>query len=148
MATQLTNKQKKEWARVLYLRENMTQIEIADKVGISRTSLSKWVRDGKWEEMKVGLTMTKDEQIQNLYRQIAEINALIATKENGKRFPSTAEADTIGKISSAIKKLEGDTGIADYVSVGIKFIEFIRKADVAGAKEVTALWDAFIKEQI
>ena len=146
--TQLTNKQKKEWARVLFLRENMAQQEIADKVGISRRSLSKWMREGKWEEMKVGLTLTKDEQIQNLYRQIAEINGAIALREAGKRFASTAEADTIGKISAAIKKLEGDIGIADYVAVGIKFIEFIRRMDLDKAKEVTTLWDAFIREQM
>lgn len=150
MATQLTNKQKKEWAKVLFLKENLTQQEIADKVSSSRTSVSKWIKEGKWEEMKVGLTLTKDEQIQNIYRQIAEINSAIANRKNeeGKRYATASEADTIGKLSAAVKKLEVDIGIADYVSVGIKFIEWIRKTDLDKAKEVTKLWDIFIKEQI
>lgn len=148
MATQLTNRQKKEWAKLLYLRENITQQEIADKVGVSRVSMSKWVKDGKWEELKVGLTLTKDEQIQNLYRQIAEINRTIASRKDGERYATTSEADTIGKISAAIKKLEGDIGIADFVSVGIRFIEFVRRADLDKAKDVTVLWDTFIKAQM
>ena len=32
----LTNAQKKEWAKTLYLKENLTQQEIADRVGVSR----------------------------------------------------------------------------------------------------------------
>ena len=51
----LTNAQKKEWAKTLYLKENLTQQEIADRVGVSRVSVSNWVRAGKWEEQKVGL---------------------------------------------------------------------------------------------
>ena len=46
----LTNAQKKEWAKTLYLKENLTQQEIADRVGVSRVSVSNWVRAGKWEE--------------------------------------------------------------------------------------------------
>jgi len=145
---QLTSKQKRDWARILYLKENMTQQEIAERIGSSRVSVSKWIKEGKWEEMKVGLTMTKDEQIQNIYRQIAGINDAIKNRPEGQRYANPSEADTIGKLSSAVKKLEGDIGIADIVSVGIRFIEWIRKADLQKAKDVTALWDAFIKEQM
>ena len=74
----LTNAQKKEWAKTLYLKENLTQQEIADRVGVSRVSVSNWVRAGKWEEQKVGLTLTRQEQVANLYRQVAEINKAIA----------------------------------------------------------------------
>ena len=47
----LTNQQKKDWAKTLYLRENLTQQEIADRVGVSRVSVSNWIRTGKWEEL-------------------------------------------------------------------------------------------------
>lgn len=94
--------------------------------------------------------MAKDEQIHNIYRQIAEMNTSIANRksEDGPRYATTAEAVTIGKLSEAVKKLEGDIGIADFISVGIKFIEWIRQSDLDRAKEVTNLWDTFIKEQM
>ena len=40
MATDLTIAQKKEYAGVLYLKDNPTQQEIAEKVGVSRQTLS------------------------------------------------------------------------------------------------------------
>ena len=87
----LTNAQKKEWAKTLYLKENLTQQEIADRVGVSRVSVSNWVRAGKWEEQKVGLTLTRQEQVANLYRQVAEINKAIAERPEGERFPSSKQ---------------------------------------------------------
>ena len=53
--TNLTSKQKKEWARQLYLdgTQVFTQQEIAEKVGISRKTLSKWVVDEKWNELRI-----------------------------------------------------------------------------------------------
>ena len=74
MATELTIAQKKEYAGVLYLKDNLTQQEIAEKVGVSRQTLSKWIKAEKWEERKVGVTLTREEQISNLHRQVAEIN--------------------------------------------------------------------------
>ena len=130
MAKDLSNTQKKEWAKTLNLKENLTQQEIADRVGVSRITVNRWIADGKWEEQKVGLTLTREEQVSNLYRQVAEINRKIAEKPEGERFASTSEADILGKLSAAIRKMETDVGIADIISVQTKFIEFLRPIDL------------------
>ena len=36
---ELTAQQKKDYARMLYLKDNLTQQEIAEKVGVSRDSM-------------------------------------------------------------------------------------------------------------
>ena len=102
---ELTNAQKKEWAKTLYLRENLTQQEIAERVGVSRVTVSNWVRTGKWEEQKVGLTLTRQEQVANLYRQVAEINRAISQRPEGERFASSKEADILGKLSASIRNM-------------------------------------------
>lgn len=145
MSRELTNKQKKEWAKTLYLRENLTQQEIADRVGASRVSVSKWVRDGKWEEQRAGITLTREEQIRSLYRQVAAINKAIEERPEGERFATSAEADIIGKLSKSIKQMETEVGIADVISVMTRFIDFLRPIDIEKAKEATRLTDAFIK---
>ena len=119
----LTNAQKKEWAKTLYMRENLTQQEIAERVGVSRVTVSNWVRAGKWEEQKAGLTLTRQEQVANLYRQVAEINRAISARAEGERFPNSKEADILGKLSAAIRNMEQETGIADIISVLTGFIE-------------------------
>lgn len=144
----LNNSQKKQWAQTLYLRENLTQLEIAERVGVSRVTVSKWVRDGKWEEQKAGITLTRQEQVANLYRQVAEINRTIATRHEGERFPNSKEADILGKLSAAIRNMEQETGIADVISVLTAFIEWLRPLDLDKAKEITRLADAFIKDKL
>nr|DAK81980.1 MAG TPA: Transcriptional regulator, contains sigma factor-related N-terminal domain [Caudoviricetes sp.] len=146
--TTLNNSQKKQWAQTLYLRENLTQLEIAERVGVSRVTVSKWVRDGKWEEQKAGITLTRQEQVANLYRQVAEINRTIATRHEGERFPNSKEADILGKLSAAIRNMEQETGIADIISVLTAFIEWLRPLDLDKAKEITRLADAFIKDKL
>lgn len=141
----LTNQQKKDWAKTLYLKESLTQQEIADRVGVSRVSVSNWIRSGKWEEQRTALTLTREEQVQALYRQVAEINRAIAARPEGNRFATSQEADIIGKLSKSIKQMETEVGIADIISVSTKFIEFLRPIDLEKAKEVTRLVDAFIK---
>lgn len=144
----LTSQQKKEWALSLFIKDNLTQAEIAEKVGVSRQTVNRWASAEKWEERRVGVTMTREQQIGNLYKQIAEINRVIASRPEGQRFATAAEADSITKLTTAIKKLETDAGIADIISVGIKFINWLRPYDLDKSKEFLKLWDAFIKDNI
>ncbi len=148
MAADLTNAQKKEWAKTLYLRENLTQQEIADRVGVSRVTVSNWVRSGKWEEQKAGLTLTRQEQVANLYRQVAEINRSISARAEGERFPNSKEADILGKLSAAIRNMEQEMAIADIISALTGFIEWLRPLDLDKAKELTRLADAYIKDKL
>lgn len=145
---ELSNAQKKDWAKTLYLRENLTQQEIADRVGCSRVTVSNWVRAGKWEQQKAGLTLTRQEQVASLYRQVAEINRAIASREDGQRFATSKEADILGKLASAIDRMEQEAGIAEIIGVLSKFVDWLRPLDLEKAKEVTRLADAFIKDRL
>lgn len=144
----MTNVQKKEIAGILYLQGNLTQQEVAEKVGVSRRTVGTWATAGKWEEMKAGLTMTREQQIINLQRQIAEINNLIAERPAGERFATPAEAATIAKLSAAIDKLEKDAGLKDLISSATRFLVWLRAMDVNKAKEFGTLWDQFIRSTI
>lgn len=137
----LTSQQKKEWAGMLYLKDNLTQQEIAEKVGVSRQTIARWAKEDKWEELKVGITMSREQQI-------AEINKVVTSRPEGQRFTNAAEADTINKLTSAIKKLETDVGISDIISVGMKFVNWLRPYDLDRSKEYLKLWDAFIKDSL
>jgi transcriptional regulator with XRE-family HTH domain len=148
MATKKDREQKKELAKMLFLHETLTQKEIAARVEVSEVTLSKWANAENWESYKVSITMTKDEQLKNLYRQLNEINNSILQKDEGKRFASASEADTITKLTNAIEKMEGDVGIADMVSVNKKFLTWLRKFDLAKAQEIAPLYDSFIKDNI
>lgn len=148
MASNITNEQKKELAKILYTKENLTQAEIADRVGTSRVTIGKWIKSENWEKLKVSITITKEEQIKNLYRQLTELNEVIGNREQGERYPSTAEADTISKLANAIKKMETEVGLGDIVSVLSDFLKWMRTLDLNKTKELAPIFDAFVKSKL
>lgn len=148
MAKELSNKQKKDWAKMLFVKEHLTQKEIAERVGISTVTMTKWVKTEKWEALKTSISVTREEQLANLYRQVAEINNNIAKKEAGLRYATAEEANMINKLASAIEKMEKETGISDIISVSIGFLNWLRKTSIQQAKELSTLFDEYIKNQL
>ena len=143
---QLSSKQKKDWAKTVYLNEHLTQKEIAERVGISAKTMSKWIAAEKWETLKTSLTITREEQLANLYRQVAAINEAIASREKNERFANSKEADIINKLATAINRMEQETGLVEAVSVCKKILKWIRTSDPDKAKEMSFIFDTFIKE--
>ena len=145
--TNLTSKQEKEWARQLYLdgTQVFTQQEIAEKVGISRKTLSKWVVDEKWNELRISITMTKEQSIKRLHKQLEDLLFIIETRPMGERHATPDESSTISKLTTAIEKLETEVGVQDVIQVSIKVIEFVKKYDMEKAKEIADIFDQFIK---
>ena len=137
----------REHARLLFMQGEPQKV-IAEKVGVSRRTVGKWIADGKWEELKAGITMTREQQIMNLQRQIAEVNRVIGERPVGERYATTTEAATIAKLSAAIDKLEKDAGLKDLVSAGTRFLVWLRAVDINKAKEFGELWDRFIRSAI
>lgn len=144
----ISRQQQKEFARTLYLRENLTQAEIAERVGVSRQTVIRWVGAEKWDELKASISMTAEEQIRNLQRQVIEINNSILNRESGNRYANAREADTIVKLTTAINKLQTEAGIHEIVGVGAAFVDFMRPIDLEKAQEFTRLFDAFIKAKM
>lgn len=144
----MTNTEKKEWAQLLFVHQKMTQKEIAEKVGASEVTISKWVNDGNWAKLKTSLVMTKQEQLARLYNQVSELNDHIESREEGLRFANSREADVITKLASAIKSLESDISLAEVINVFVSFNEFCRSVTtIEEVKKMVVLQDSFIRNK-
>lgn len=143
-----SNINKKDIAKDLYLKGGCTQEEIAAKVGTTRQTVSRWAREGKWEELRASFTISTENILAGMIRQVSEIQNQANARKEGERSFTSKEADTVVKITSAIKNLQNDAGITDIVNVGIKFTNWLRGIDIEKAKEYNELWDLFIKDQL
>lgn len=141
------NIDRKDIAKTLFVNGEFTQEEIAAKVGTTRQTVSRWAKEGAWDELKASLTITPGQIIAQFHRQIMEINNRIAQREQGQRFASAAEADALAKLAGAVRKLESDIGVADCVSVAMRFLSWLRPLDAEAARRFADLLDAFIKDQ-
>jgi DNA-binding XRE family transcriptional regulator len=138
----------KEWAKILYTKDNRTQKDIAATIGVSPKTVNQWVADGKWDSIKKSLLKTKEEQLKELYAQLDEFNLYIKNKPEGMRFPDSKEADALKKITSSCKDLESELGINTIIDVFIEFLNFLRPIDFTKAQEIADLQDEFIKRKM
>jgi DNA-binding XRE family transcriptional regulator len=138
----LRKAQEKEFAKSLYIGGGITQKEIAERISVTEKTLTKWIKDGKWESLKKSLLTTKQNQLAFLYDQLDFINTDISKRDY--KVAVGKEADTIIKLTAAINRLETETSIGDTVEVARNFIEFVRPQDLELAKTITNFFDVFI----
>jgi hypothetical protein len=136
--------QKKEWAKLLYLQGDMLQKEISQRVETSEQTLCKWIKTEGWEHQRTSLIITKEAQLCLIYDQLAMLNKAIKDSKDGYATPG--QADTLIKYAAAIRTLETEVALADVIEVAKRFVNFLRPIDLEKAKDVTRLFDAFIKE--
>ena len=130
---QLNITQRKEWAKLVYLKENVTQQELAERVGVSRNTINKWCRE--WEGLKLNLLQTREERIASTLAQLNELDQSIAAKDEGKRFPTTSEADIRRKLTADLEALEQDASVRDIYNVSRDLLDWLKARDLDKAKE-------------
>ena len=84
----MTNDKKKTLAKDIYLLGQYTFEEIAEKVGSTRQTISKWCKEGQWEDLKAGMTVSREQILKGMYSQVNEINKAIQQKDAGQRYAS------------------------------------------------------------
>lgn len=140
----MTNEKRKEWAKLLFTKEQMSQKDIAEKVGVTPQTVNRWVKKENWETLRVSLSVTREEQLRHLYSHLSEINANIASRPEGERFPNAKEADTITKLSSSIDKLERESGIGEVISSFSQLVRWLRDRNLEEAQRIAPTLDEYV----
>lgn len=135
----LSNKDKKEWAKLIFLKEHKTQKEIAATVGVSEVTMSKWVKE--WEHLKLNLLQTREERLASTLIQLANLDKAIA--EVG--FPDSKQADIRRKLTADLEALEQEASIRDVVEVGKRILAYVRPLNAEQAAIIGAVFDDYIK---
>lgn len=143
---------KRSLARTLFM-SGMEQAEIAEKVGISRVTISKWcVADG-WKEARAAKNITRPELVNKL---LLTIDALI-TQVNSSNDPQLIAGlgDKLAKLSSVIEKLDKKASVVDAIEVFMafsKWLEFRSQTDPEVTpglmKVINKYQDLYITEQM
>ncbi len=139
----LENEQRRELARMYYL-QGMTQKEIADKVGVSRNTISAWIKEDGWDSFRAAKTITRKELIHKMLQQI-----------NDKLESKDWTADEIVKAASAIEKLDKQTNIVTVTEVFIAYNTWLvgrmqvdKELTPELVKAINRYQDLFIGEQL
>ena len=144
-----TREQKKAFAKTLFLTEKgITQKEVAKRSGATEATVSKWCREGKWEELRTAMQGSREEHLAWLNAQLAALRGAVEKRGEGKGYVTSREADTVAKIAGAIHKIEGGSSLSMKVEIGKLFLVWLRANDPGKALEFLPLYDMFIKDSM
>lgn len=75
--------EKKEYAKLLFIKEKLTQKEISVRVGVSERTLSKWVNENSWEQQRKSTMLTREEQLRSMLDELVKLNDAIKNNPRG-----------------------------------------------------------------
>ena len=143
---------KKSLARSLFL-SGMEQTEIAEKVDVSRVTISKWCTSEGWKEARAAKNVTRPELVNKL---LLTIDTLI-TQVNSSDDPTLIAGlgDKLAKLSAVIEKLDKKANVGDAIEVFMAFSKWIEyrstiDPDVTPelVKAINKYQDLYITEQM
>ena len=151
MGTKKDNENKRELAKMLYVGGSEVA-EIAERVGVSRQSVSTWINKNGWKELRAARSITRPELVNKL---LVTINNLIEDVNTGDDPTSVSGlADKLVKLSSVIERLDKKANIVQTVDVFMAFsdwVEYQAKSDpevtVAFMKVLNRLHNEFLLER-
>lgn len=120
--TKAETEQKKSLARSLYL-SGMEQIEIADKVGVSRVTISKWCTADGWKEARAAKNITRPELVNKLLLTIDRLIEQVNASDDPGLISGLG--DKLAKLSSVIEKLDKKANVVDAIEVFMAFSKWL-----------------------
>lgn len=140
----IRDKEKFEHAQLLFMN-SIAQKEIAQKVGVTQATLSKWVESFGWREKRAAKTVTRDELVNKLLRRI---DALLEDPE------AKGIDDALAKLSKTIGALDKQVNIVQVTGTFIAFASWLDSRNdlrtfvieaLAAEMENKDVYTAFIK---
>lgn len=122
-------------AETLFIEQGMTCTAIAEKIGVTETTLSKWRNLMEWD--------AKRDKIQSTPAKIREL-LLTEMKSVSEGNKAKIDADALSKINKALSYLEGKVSLSVVISVFMEFDNWMAEVDPAEAVKLTVFHKQFI----
>lgn len=103
----------KELAR-LYYAAGETQDVVAQRVGVSRNTINRWVADGGWDIARAAKVISRKEVVNKML-----------TKINERLDSDDWSPDELAKAAAAIHKLDKQTNIVTIIEVFSKYNDWL-----------------------
>ena len=114
---------KKQLGRSLYM-SGMELTEIADQLGVSRQSVSKWCSAEGWKEARAAKNISRPELVNKLL--LAIDNLIEQVNSSGDPEAIGTLADKLSKLSATIEKLDKKANVIDAIEVFMAFNKWIQ----------------------
>lgn len=129
--------------KALYMA-GYTQQQIADKLGVTPVTVSRWARRDNWQELRDAASNSRGNNIKAMYAELTEINNAIQAREEGKRYANNSESLVRNRLVTNIQQLENKYNLSHLIGIGQDLCNWIADTDLAKAQEVADIYDKFV----
>lgn len=122
----MANKQsddKREYARILFMSGEQQNI-IAEKIGVSKQTINKWVADNGWSEQRAAQNITRPELVNKLLRTIDRLIEQVNDSEDPTLVAGVG--DKLSKLASVIEKLDKKANVVDAIETFMAFGKWLQ----------------------
>lgn len=123
MITKKELEDKKDYARLLYMQGEQQKV-IAEKVGVSAQTITKWVNIGGWVEQRAAQNITRPELVNKLLRTVDKM--IEAVNDSDDPDAANGLGDKLAKFAATIEKLDKHTSIVDVIEVFMAFSKWLQ----------------------
>ena len=121
--TKAETENKKQLGRSLYL-SGMEQQEIAERLGVSRVTISNWCTKEGWKEARAAKNITRPELVNKLLLTIDQLITSVNQSNNPDLIAGLA--DKLSKLSAVVEKLDKKANVVDAVEVFMAFNKWLQ----------------------
>jgi transcriptional regulator with XRE-family HTH domain len=144
---------KKQLARRLYMAGD-SQKEISERMGVSKQTLCRWVKDERWEELRAAQSITRPELINKILLSVNKmIDRALLESDDDNAGDMAGLADKLAKFASSIEKIDRKVSVVDKIESLMGFgkwlqyrIEVDKDIDVEFFRKVLKYQDMYVCE--
>ena len=131
--------EQKQQAQHLYFQTDLSKAEIADFLGVSRSTLNTWASDNNWDRVKTSSEHMPSLVAENCYMVLAKLTENILSEYRVMRPITKDESITMRNVATTIKYLKNRSTVNENLEMMACFIDHVNHQDPQKALELKPL---------
>lgn len=134
----------KETAQRLFCNTSLTMKDIAEQIEIDPRTLSRWAKEGNWDDIRSARSVTRPELLKHT---LAQINALNEAIEEQGGLPNKQQSDAKGVLAKELSILQREDPISTHVEILEGFSVWLSEDDLELAKKFAPKMLEYLQEK-
>jgi transposase-like protein len=116
-------------ARNLYFQTELSQVQIAQQVGINDRTLYRWMNEGQWKQLKAAARHMPAQIVENFRAQLVQMQIDIMSRPPGQNIPTLEETRIMSTLVLSISRMNVQITQSNSVQVIQNYMEHINAED-------------------
>ncbi len=136
-----------ENARNLYLQTSLSKTQIAELLGISRTTIYNWANQGNWERLRKSAQHMPAIISEKLYYVLGHLADNLLSEHRVMKPCTRSEAETIYKLTLSINKLKNRATLNESMEAFQSLLDQVKHTDPKLAEQIAPHMSEYFTRQ-